>query len=100
LIPSISVSLLQRPPRHYSNIIQASSSCYFSDDGNLAFSSGGSTAAIHALTEDGGIGEQVDEVYMVPEEEIKNVNKTRAAVLYGAHAFDINVNRKGFVPHL
>ncbi|KAF5534416.1 muconate cycloisomerase I [Fusarium mexicanum] len=42
----------------------------------------------------------VQELYMVPEEEIKNVNKTRAAVLYGAHAFDINVNRKGFVPHL
>ncbi|KAF5246895.1 hypothetical protein FAUST_1080 [Fusarium austroamericanum] len=77
-----------------------SSSCYISDDGNLAFSSGGSTAHIHALTEDGGLGEMVDELYMVPEEEIKNVNKTRAAVLYGAHAFDINVNRKGFVPHL
>ncbi|CAJ0546932.1 Ff.00g015590.m01.CDS01 [Fusarium sp. VM40] len=85
---------------HLDTVNITSSSCYFSDDGNLAFSSGGSTAAIHALTEDGGIGEQVDEVYMVPEEEIKNVNKTRAAVLYGAHAFDINVNRKGFVPYL
>ncbi|CEI65627.1 unnamed protein product [Fusarium venenatum] len=77
-----------------------SSSCYISDDGNLAFSSGGSTAHIHALTENGGLGEMVDELYMVPKEEIKNVNKTRAAVLYGAHAFDVNINRKGFVPHL
>ncbi|VTT78786.1 unnamed protein product [Fusarium fujikuroi] len=88
---------------HLDTVNITSSSCYFSDDGNLAFSSGGSTAAIHALTENGAIGEQIQELYMVPEEEIKNVNKTRAAViskLYGAHAFDINVNRKGFVPHL
>jgi carboxy-cis,cis-muconate cyclase len=56
-----------------------------SDDGNLAFSSGGSTAHIHALTENGGIGDLVDEVYMVPEEEIKNVNKTRAAVVSYIH---------------
>lgn len=86
----------------------------------MAFSSGGSTAAIHDLNKDGSIGKQVEELYMVPKEEIVNVNKTRAAVvgskhnlvartvpmltislkLYGAHAFDINVNRKGFVPHL
>ncbi|RGP72457.1 hypothetical protein FSPOR_2668 [Fusarium sporotrichioides] len=85
---------------HLDTVNITSSSCYVSDDGNLAFSSGGSTAHIHALTENGGIGEMVDELYMVPEEEIKNVNKTRAAVLYGAHAFDVNVNRKGFVPHL
>ncbi|KAJ4185823.1 hypothetical protein NW755_008275 [Fusarium falciforme] len=85
---------------HLDTVNITSSSCYFSDDGNLAFSSGGSTASIHALTEVGGIGKQVEELYMVPEEEIVNVNKTRAAVLYGAHAFDININRKGFVPHL
>ncbi|EXL70862.1 hypothetical protein FOPG_13350 [Fusarium oxysporum f. sp. conglutinans race 2 54008] len=85
---------------HLDTVNITSSSCYFSDDGNLAFSSGGSTAAIHGLTENGAIGEQVQEFYMVPEEEFENVNKTRAAVLYGAHAFDINVNRKGFVPHL
>ncbi|KAF5679218.1 muconate cycloisomerase I [Fusarium heterosporum] len=66
---------------HIDTVNITSSSCYISDDGNLAFSSGGSTAAIHALTEDGGFGEQVDE-------------------LYGAHAFDVNINRKGFVPHL
>ncbi|KAF5682135.1 Muconate cycloisomerase 1 [Fusarium circinatum] len=84
---------------HIDTVNITSSSCYFSDDGNLAFSSGGSTAAIHALTENGAIGDQIQELYMLPEEEIKNVNKTRAAVLYGAHAFDINVNRKGFVPH-
>jgi carboxy-cis,cis-muconate cyclase len=62
-------------------LFQASSSCYFSDDGNLAFSSGGSTAAIHGLTENGAIGEQVQELYMVPKEEIENVNKTREAVV-------------------
>lgn len=38
-------------------------------------------AHIHALTEDGGIGEQVEELYTVPEEEIVNVDKTRAAVV-------------------
>ncbi|XEU99320.1 hypothetical protein FSHL1_004607 [Fusarium sambucinum] len=65
-----------------------SSSCYISDDGNLAFSSGGSTAHIHVFIENGELGEMVDELYMVPKEEIKNVNKTRAAVLYGAHAFE------------
>ncbi|RFN43128.1 hypothetical protein FIE12Z_12631 [Fusarium flagelliforme] len=85
---------------HLDTVNITSSSCYFSDDGNLAFSSGGSTAAIHDLNKDGSIGKQVEELYMVPKEEIVNVNKTRAAVLYGAHAFDINVNRKGFVPHL
>ncbi|KAH7123303.1 hypothetical protein B0J13DRAFT_511604 [Dactylonectria estremocensis] len=85
---------------HIDTVNITSSSCYFSDDGNYAFSSGGSTAHLHAVTEEGGLGEQVDELYMVPEEEIGNVVKTRAAVLYGAHAFDVNINRKGFVPHL
>ncbi|KAM0235929.1 hypothetical protein ACHAP5_009529 [Fusarium lateritium] len=90
----------QLPPKPYSNIVQASSSYYFSTDGNLAFSSEGSTTAIHALTNDGGIGEQVDDVYMVLEEKINNVNKTRAAVIYGDQAFDMNADSKGFVPYL
>lgn len=60
-------------------------------------------------------------MFYVPQQEIPRVDKTRAAVvsleysldiefgstdarnslqLYGAHGFDVNVNDKGFVPHL
>lgn len=119
----------------------ASSSCYISDNGDYAFSAGGPSARIHTITEDGGLGELVDELFYVPEEEMDNVGKTREAVvsflsvlpliilvclvsymavpnktlytihsvssttnpfpkLYGAHAFDLNVNNKAFVPHL
>jgi len=59
----------------------ASSSCYFSDNGEYVFSAGGPTARIHALDVDGGIGRQVDEMFYVPKEDIANVNKTRAAVV-------------------
>ncbi|KAK8129171.1 hypothetical protein PG999_001551 [Apiospora kogelbergensis] len=62
--------------------------------------SGGSGARINAVDTDGGLGEQTVEMFYVPEEEIVNVDKTRNAVLYGAHSFDVNVNNKGFVAHL
>ena len=62
-------------------MLKASSSCYVSDDGNFVFTAGGPTAHIHALTSDGAIGEQVDEVYAIPVEEIENVNLTRAGVV-------------------
>ncbi|KAH8590209.1 Lactonase, 7-bladed beta-propeller-domain-containing protein [Bisporella sp. PMI_857] len=85
---------------HLNTVNVTSSSCYFSDDGRYAFSAGGPTARIHSLDDDGGISEQVDEMFYVPKEDIDNVTKTRAAVLYGAHGFDVNINNKGFVPHL
>lgn len=62
-------------------IITASSSCYISDDGEYAFSAGGPTAHIHAISENGGIGEQIDELLFIPEQEIPNVDKTRNAVV-------------------
>ncbi|KAL5337057.1 Lactonase, 7-bladed beta-propeller-domain-containing protein [Aspergillus crustosus] len=77
-----------------------SSSCYISEDGRYTYSAGGPTGQIHALDNDGVIGDLVDEVYFIPEEDIPSVDKTRAAVLYGGHAFDVNANSKGFVPHL
>ncbi|KAH7395346.1 Lactonase, 7-bladed beta-propeller-domain-containing protein [Phaeosphaeria sp. MPI-PUGE-AT-0046c] len=104
---------MSEPPRIFSwsrtedNVIThintanvTTSSCYISDNGDYAFSAGGSGARINAIDEDGGIGEMTAEMFYVPEEEMKNVDKTRAAVLYGAHGFDVNVNNKGFVPHL
>ncbi|KAH8725730.1 Lactonase, 7-bladed beta-propeller-domain-containing protein [Phaeosphaeriaceae sp. PMI808] len=76
------------------------SSCYFSDNGNYAFSAGGSGARINAIDNDGGIGDMINEFFYVPEQEITRVDRTRSAVLYGAHGFDVNINNKGFVPHL
>ncbi|KAM5354539.1 hypothetical protein ACJ41O_001186 [Fusarium nematophilum] len=87
---------------HLDTVNVTTSSCYFSDNGEYAFTAGGSGARINALTEDGGIGEEVHEMFYVPEQEIPRVDKTRSAVasLYGAHGFDVNVNNKGFIPHL
>lgn len=58
----------------------ATSSCYFSDDGDYVFSVGGPGARINAITEDGGIGEKVDEMFFVPQQDVQNVDKTREAV--------------------
>ncbi|BCS30589.1 uncharacterized protein APUU_80892A [Aspergillus puulaauensis] len=82
------------------NIRNSSSACYVSDNGQYAFSAGGPTAHVHALDQDGGIGQLIDEIDLLPSEEIKRVDKTRNAVLYGAHAFDVNVNNKAFIPDL
>ncbi|KAF6813048.1 hypothetical protein CMUS01_12930 [Colletotrichum musicola] len=65
------------------------------NDGKYTFSAGGPGARINLIAEDGGIGEQIDEMFYVPKLDIEDVDKTRQAVLYGAHAFDVNVNRKG-----
>ncbi|KAL5363246.1 Lactonase, 7-bladed beta-propeller-domain-containing protein [Aspergillus floccosus] len=81
---------------HLDTVNITSSSCYISDNAHFAFSAGGPTARINALDEDGGIGEQVDELYLIPEEDVERVDK----LLYGGHGFDVNVNGKGFVPHL
>jgi carboxy-cis,cis-muconate cyclase len=59
----------------------ATSSCYISDNGNYAFSAGGSGARINALDEDGGIGEMTQEMLYVPKEEMDVVDKTRTAVV-------------------
>ncbi|KAL5312813.1 hypothetical protein ACEPPN_019239 [Leptodophora sp. 'Broadleaf-Isolate-01'] len=85
---------------HLNTVDITSSSCYFSSDGEYAFSAGGPSARIHKLDSDGGIGGQVDEMLYVPAEDLPNVNKTRSAVLWGAHGIDVNVNKKAFVPHL
>ncbi|KAG6368773.1 hypothetical protein INS49_002987 [Diaporthe citri] len=76
------------------------SSCYLSDDGDYVFSAGGPGARINAMTDDGGIGEQVNELFFVPQQDIPNVDKTRQAVLYGGYAFDVNINKKAFIPHI
>lgn len=78
----------------------ATSSCYISDNGDYAFSAGGHGARINTLDDDGGIGDLIDEMFYVPKQEMGRVDRTRAAVLHGAHGFDVNVNNKGFVPHL
>ncbi|KAL4881417.1 Lactonase, 7-bladed beta-propeller-domain-containing protein [Aspergillus karnatakaensis] len=77
-----------------------SSSCYISGDGKYTYSAGGPSGQIHALDNDGGIGQLTDELYFIPEEDIPSVDKTRAAVLWGGHSFDVNKNSKGFIPHL
>ena len=59
----------------------ATSSCYISDNGGFAFSAGRSGARINAIDEDGGIGEMVDEMFYVPEEEMVRVDKTRKGVV-------------------
>ncbi|KAB8263544.1 Lactonase, 7-bladed beta-propeller-domain-containing protein [Aspergillus pseudonomiae] len=84
---------------HLDTVNITSSACYISDDGRYAFSAGGPTAHIHSL-DDGAIGDEIQELYLIPEEDIDSVDKTRQAVLHGAHAFDVNINNKGFVPHL
>ncbi|GAB1205321.1 hypothetical protein APSETT445_003994 [Aspergillus pseudonomiae] len=84
---------------HLETVNITSSACYISDDGRYTFSAGGPTAHIHSL-DDGAIGDEIQELYLIPEEDIDSVDKTRQAVLHGAHAFDVNVNNKGFVPHL
>lgn len=60
---------------------KATSSCYFSDNGDYVFTAGGPGARINALTEDGGIGEEVHEMFYVPPEDIPDVDKTRSAVV-------------------
>lgn len=45
------------------------------------FSAGGPATSIRAIREDGGLGEQIEELYSVLDEEILNVYKTRAAVV-------------------
>ncbi|KAL4919642.1 hypothetical protein BDW62DRAFT_209592 [Aspergillus aurantiobrunneus] len=85
---------------HLDTINTTSSACYRSDNGQYTFSAGGPTAHIHALDQDGGISQLIDEIDFLPSEVIERVDKTRNAVLYGAHAFDINVNNKASIPDL
>ncbi|EMD59041.1 hypothetical protein COCSADRAFT_165269 [Bipolaris sorokiniana ND90Pr] len=85
---------------HINTANVTTSSCYISDNGNFTFSAGGSSARVNAIDEDSGIGEVVSEMFYVPKQEISRVDKTRSAVLYGGHGFDVNANSKGFVPHL
>ncbi|KAL8377855.1 hypothetical protein RB595_008507 [Gaeumannomyces hyphopodioides] len=85
---------------HLDTVNVTTSSCYFSDNGKYTFTAGGPGARINKLDEDGGIGEQTHEMFYVPSQDIPRVDKTRQAVLYGAHSFDVNTNNKGFVPHL
>jgi carboxy-cis,cis-muconate cyclase len=59
--------------------ILASTSCYFSDDGSFAYTASGPTAQIHTLNDDGSLGNEIQQMIFVPQEEFKNVNKTRAA---------------------
>ena len=84
--------------RNSSDGISASSSCYFSDNGKYAFSAGGPTARINQLDADGGIGKQVDEMLFVPQDDLKNVNKTRASVVsrYIGLSLDIHTNEMLF----
>lgn len=46
------------------------------------------------MTDDGGIGEQVDEVFFVPQEDIPNVDKTRQAVVRTGHKHTCRCNEK------
>ncbi|KAG9568377.1 hypothetical protein KCU71_g1935, partial [Aureobasidium melanogenum] len=85
---------------HLNTVNISSTSCYFSDDGSYTYTASGPTAQIHSLIDDGALGNQTQQMIYVPPEEFSNVDKTRAANLYGAHSFDVNMNRKGFVPHL
>ncbi|OQD67468.1 hypothetical protein PENPOL_c003G10242 [Penicillium polonicum] len=85
---------------HLSTNNITSSACYISDDGQYSFSAGGPTAQINSLGGNGIIGDITDELYLIPVDDINSVDKTRNAVLHGAHAFDVNVNNKGFVPRL
>ncbi|KAL2825509.1 Lactonase, 7-bladed beta-propeller-domain-containing protein [Aspergillus cavernicola] len=85
---------------HLSTNNITSSACYISNDGQYSFSAGGPTAQINSLGDNGVIGNQTNELYLIPVEDIDSVDKTRNAVLHGAHAFNVNVNNKGFVPHL
>jgi carboxy-cis,cis-muconate cyclase len=62
-------------------LLLATSSCYLSDDGEFAYSAGGPGARINALTDDGSLGEEVQEMLYVPKEDIEDVNKTRSAVV-------------------
>jgi carboxy-cis,cis-muconate cyclase len=64
----------------------ASSACYISDDGQYSFSAGGPTAQIYSLGDDGVIGYQTDELYLIPIEDIDSVDKTRDAVV--SHYFE------------
>ncbi|KAF9872859.1 Nitrogen assimilation transcription factor nit-4 [Colletotrichum karsti] len=90
---------MSEPPRIFSWAVDEKFQFTHLDTVN-AFSAGGPGARVHAINDDGGIGEQVTEMFYVPTQDVPAVDKTRQAVLYGAHGFDVNVNRKGFVPHL
>jgi carboxy-cis,cis-muconate cyclase len=59
----------------------ASSACYISDDGQYSFSAGGPTVQINSLGNDGVIGNQTLELYLIPIEDIDSVDKTRDAVV-------------------
>ncbi|GAB1196519.1 hypothetical protein APSETT444_005791 [Aspergillus pseudonomiae] len=65
---------------HLETVNITSSACYISDDGRYTFSAGGPTAHIHSL-DDGAIGDEIQELYLIPEEDIDSVDKTRQAVL-------------------
>lgn len=68
--------------RHWiSKALAASSACYISDDGHYSFSAGGPTAQINSLGDNGVIGNQTDELYLIPVEDIDSVDKTRNAVV-------------------
>jgi carboxy-cis,cis-muconate cyclase len=78
----------------------ATSSFYISDNGDHAFSVGGYGARINALDNGGSTGNLTDEMFCILKQEIGKVGRTRAAMFYSAHGFDVNMNKKDLHPIL
>lgn len=64
--------------------IPAATSSYISVQGNKIFSAGGHTAEVHAVSEDGGFGEKLQELPFLPRSELSTADKTRKALVRSA----------------
>ena len=48
----------------------------------------------------GGLGEKLQQLLYVKEEDLAGEDKTNKALRYGSHAFEYNKQGQAFVPHL
>jgi len=65
------------------------------------YSAGGPTGEIHVIDpSSGGFGEKLQQILFIPEDELKDADKSRVALRYGSHAVEISSRGHAFIPVL
>ncbi|KAG6883825.1 hypothetical protein C0993_003529 [Termitomyces sp. T159_Od127] len=66
-----------------------------------AYSAGGPTGEVHALDRAAGaLGDKIQQLLFVPEDELEEADKTRVALRYGSHGVEFSSAGYAFIPVL